>query len=482
MRCREKVSSKTSESGVALLFAIFALMIISAIGIGLILSSSVETSLASNYRTSAQAYYAALSGLEEGRGRLWVKSPTVFPPAFIPPQGSPLPLLLVGQVRYILNPAPGEVVDPVNLASAYPDTEYQQEFGAPPTAANTQTINSASPQAGLPGPMYKWVRINAVTEASLGYDIDGDGTLDNASPLYYNFNPTYNQPTLTTNLTPGATQALEVTAFAIMPNGSRRILQYLLGARTFNLSFPSAMTLNGTGDTYSGANSNVFWMNGNDQTNGGTCGLTAPPVPAIGVPNNADVTNVINGIPGNRTTHYLGTGTPPAVANISSSMPPSLQTVGALDGPNGLVQLIMNNADYVVQGPASTLPDFGSSSSPVITVVNGDLSLSGNVTGYGILVVTGNYTASGNVGWRGIVLVIGKGTMQVNGGGNNSYDGAVLLANTRDASGNLLPNLGPVSLNWNGGGGNGVYYNTCLINSAQNTLTYRVLSFREIPQ
>ena len=52
----------------------------------------------------------------------------------------------------------------------------------------------------------------------------------------------------------------------------------------------------------------------------------------------------------------------------------------------------------------------GSASNPQITVVNGDLTLSGNNTGYGILVVTGTLTFSGNNGWRGIVLVVGQGT------------------------------------------------------------------------
>src|SRR2546428_13756271 len=133
-------------------------------------------------------------------------------------------------------------------------------------------------------------------------------------------------------------------------------------------------------------------------------------------------------------------------------MPANLQTVASLEA---LIANIKNNATQVVQGPASGLPDYGSPSSPTIAYVDGDLSISGNATGYGLLVVTGTYTASGNVGWRGIVLVVGQGIMNVNGGGNNEYDGAILLAKTRDAQGNLLPSLGGPTLGWNGGGGHG---------------------------
>ncbi len=62
------------ERGVALLIAIFALLLVSVVAIALIVSSGTDSALASNYRTSTGAYYAALAGLEEGRGRLLLKN------------------------------------------------------------------------------------------------------------------------------------------------------------------------------------------------------------------------------------------------------------------------------------------------------------------------------------------------------------------------------------------------------------------------
>jgi len=124
----------------------------------------------------------------------------------------------------------------------------------------------------------------------------------------------------------------------------------------------------------------------------------------------------------------------------------------------------------------------GSASNPQITVVNGDLTFSGNTTGYGILVVTGQLTFSGSNGWRGVILVIGQGTIQQSGGGNNEFDGAVLVAKTLNSSGQPLATLGSPVVNWNGGGGNGVYYDSCWINNAASGLSYKILSFREISQ
>jgi len=53
--------------------------------------------------------------------------------------------------------------------------------------------SSVSPVGGLPPASYKWVRINAVTEQSLGdpqvpgsyVDVNGDNTMATVTPLFY---------------------------------------------------------------------------------------------------------------------------------------------------------------------------------------------------------------------------------------------------------------------------------------------------------
>ncbi len=166
------------------------------------------------------------------------------------------------------------------------------------------------------------------------------------------------------------------------------------------------------------------------------------------------------------------------MGDVSGSLPLSEQSPQGLDG---LVQQITSVANNVIAGPASSVP-LGSATAPQITVVNGDLNMSGNSTGYGILVVTGNLTLGGTVGWRGIVLVIGQGSFTYGGGGNNQFDGAIFVAKTKDASGNELSALGAPSVNWGGGGGDGIHYDHCWINSALSGggLPVKVLSFREI--
>jgi hypothetical protein len=492
---------RRSEAGVALLIAIFVLMLIGVTAIALIISSGTETALAGNYRSSASTYYAALAGLEEARGRLLPSNPDYLGPA-LALLGTPLPL---GSVLYIRNPLPGEIVNPTDLSnpSTYPDTQYQKEFGNPVTSATVQTINSVSNAAGLAGPLYKWVRINAVTEQSLNLDVDGDNIYpnDSTTPLY--FDPAHLdaggnlKPSLivTTAPPPSAVQALEITALASLPNGSQKLLQYLVAPSTPNLSFggagspnpsfPAALTLVGNNVNFAGPNSTAFNINGNDQYGVGSCVPGTSAVSAIGYNNSSDssLSNILAGIVPANGGNYSGAGTmSPNVSNVSG-LP---QTPSALDA---LVQSITQGADVVISGPAdqTALPSGMSSTNPMTIVVKGDLTFnSWHGVGYGLLVVTGTFTFDPDASWKGIILVVGQGQFVSTLHGTGKIEGAMLVAKTRDASGNLLPdpNLGAASFVQTGGG-YGIYYSTCWVNAVagpQRPMTYKVLSYHQLSQ
>jgi len=490
-----KFAPRRSEAGVALLIAMFAVLLVSLAAISLILSAGTESALAGNYRSSASAYYAASAGLEEARGRLLSKNPDFFNNTvanFIPTTGTPL--LAVGQVRYITNPIAAE-----NVLTVYPDTEYDNEFGAGSLAAasgagNVKTIPSVSTVTSggttYQGPLFKWVRINPATEKSIGVDVDADGNANNNTiPLYYDpahldagGNP---DPSLIVSAAPPATafQVFEVTSLAVLPNGSQKLLQYVVTPAPLNLQFPSALTLNSNNASMNGGSSNGYEINGQDQ-----CNAAALPLPAIGY-NGGGITNYNNiksGLP--HPDNYIGAGAAPpnpSVVNVAGTLSPNLQTPASLDA---LVQLISQNADAVIT-PASgshadpgDLPSGMSPTHPMTVVVNGDYHQSGGFTGYGLLVVTGNFTFSANSGWRGMVLVIGQGTVTGSGFGGNEFDGAIFVAKTQNVSGTELAALGQATFDITGSGGSGINYNSCWINSAQPVLSYKALSYREIGQ
>jgi hypothetical protein len=400
----------------------------------------------------------------------------------------------VGQAIYITNPAAGEVVAPTNSGNAYYDSEYINEFGVEASTLGGAAVSTASVSsvAGFPGPNYKWARITPKTEQSENADIDDDGNINSTLPIFYDGLHQYVQgsfPTLANEPT-SQKQVFTLTSLAVLPNGAKRMLQENVAMAIFNFNFPAALTLDGANPNYQKPTSVPFVIKGDDQSPGGAnCPPPQTSKPAVGVVGGPAITTVVSDIQQNpnRSAEYTGGGLgTPSVGNVATALPLSESSPSQLEA---IVQQIESTADYVVQGPASSLPNYGTATDPVTVVVDspnngdaGNLSLSGNITGYGTLVVRGTFSPAGTVGWNGIVLVIGQGDVQGSGGGNNSYNGAVFVAKTRDSSGNLLTNLGPPIFDWSGGGGNGIAYNSCSINNATNNQTYRVLSFHEVPE
>jgi len=494
---------RRSERGIALLIAIFVLLLVSVVAIALLVSSGTETALGANYRSSSTVYYGALAGLEEARGRLLPKNPNYFgltTPALV--YGTTLPL---GQAVYVVNQLPGETIVPWDPSDKYYDREYQNEFGV--AASSNSPVNSVwnNSPGGIPGPVYKWVRINAATEQSLYIDVNQDGTFDNTTALFYDpANPDYSGnpwPSLIVGPRSTAVQALEITGLAALPNGSKKILQYLVAAAgpttpsegppvVPSLTFPSALTMDGNSVTFSVPSAAAFQVDGTDQNdplnalpNGCTPGASL--VTAVGYTNTSDssYSNIYSAIPAANYGKYSGLGgTTPNVSPVGGAggLPAALQTVS---GMNSLVQTITQNADVVINGPAtqSNLPAAMSLTNPMTIVVNGDLTLNGwHATGFGILLVTGTFTYDPDASWDGIILVIGSGVMSSHQTGTGKFYGAMLVANTVGGAGNQL---GPSSFDFtSASSSDGIYYSSCWVNYVQAPVKYKVLSFHEIPQ
>jgi len=510
VRVQITTRNRRPEAGVALLISIFILLLISVVAIALIVASGTESSLAGNYRSATGVYYAALAGLEEARGRLSTNNVSSFKSTA--PANFSLSPLPIGDVNYVLNPSPTDN-QATMLSTTYPDGEYDTEFGAGKLNSATVTTtlsmwdsNPLKTSLNLPGPLYKWVRINAIAETSLGIQVapyDGHAA-DPNKPIFYD-------DTLTQlNVTNTGAQVLEITALAALPNGSQKLLQYLVALvpakfpdfPTGHLSFPAALTLSGsTGNGaafHAPASNSAYAVKGDDQDCSPIPVLTGAKYPAVGVFSNTDKNTVINGIPSSPPsvrTSYTGLNPPaPDVEDISGTFPASLQAPSKLDA---LAQSIAQYADVTIpSGPITyPLPTFTgsdltplgmSSSNPLTVVVNGNLDISNwSNDGYGLLLVIGKFTYDPDTTWDGIILVIGQGTVDGSHMQNKQINGAMLVAKTRNPAGSLLPdpNLGGASVVFNDGmQGYGIRYSSCWIQKAQPKGTYKILSFREISQ
>src|ERR1700747_393804 len=104
-----------------------------------------------------------MGGLEEGRRRLLPKNPNYF--GNTDPSFMPTPLAL-GYTRYVINRGTGDNILPWDPSNTYYDNEYVTETGTNASSASFQSLYSVWDNGvqGNPGPLYKWVRVNAATE------------------------------------------------------------------------------------------------------------------------------------------------------------------------------------------------------------------------------------------------------------------------------------------------------------------------------
>src|SRR5258708_39588073 len=84
MRKKLENWKNNQERGVALLFALFTLLLISAIAVSLVFMTNTETSVNSNYRMERVSAFAAKAGAEEARDRMGAFNTTAQRPPTLP--------------------------------------------------------------------------------------------------------------------------------------------------------------------------------------------------------------------------------------------------------------------------------------------------------------------------------------------------------------------------------------------------------------
>lgn len=256
MRIMDRVRQK-QERGAALVLALFALLLLSALGAFMFVASSTESHIDSNYRGSLNAYYAANGGLLEIRDRLKYTSVT--------PGGlaDRVPRTIAGTsggVLYVLNPANGEAVDPTDPANKYFDTQLCHDYnsgvepGAKCTSAPGVSGWNLPAQNAMPvNPQlnYKWVRLNMKTNRiAAPYYVDQTGSsapLD--TPVCWDgrteqLSPGGANPACDAN---GMQSVYMLTSLAASPglNASRRLLRFEVVAPSIRP--PGAITLDAGG-------------------------------------------------------------------------------------------------------------------------------------------------------------------------------------------------------------------------------------------
>jgi Tfp pilus assembly protein PilX len=511
---------RRSERGVALIICLFALMLLSGIGLGMMFMADTESSINRNYRDAQQAYFAATAGIQEARGRLITGS------IFVPPTTLPNNGVSTGVV-YIMNHtssiAAGDI-QPWTSGNAYFDTEFCHEnfsnagtalvtntgpntpCAAVPTGTYYTTVNSNSPflgsDANLP---YRWVRVTlksnktAAPDPTLAtsYYVNASGSANNV-PICWNGTAELPKPagygTCDDDPPPDGITYLKsvymLTALAITQSGSRRMTQMEVAN---NPPFLTNAALD-TNDFVTVKGSSVT-VNGYDNCK---CSCTLAKGAAVPTCTNrttgAACTGSTYAIYSSQTVSTSGgpalvAGTSPAVAQNQifpydvaaliarySSMTGVVNTTGAPYGISCSPGTPFPNCGQLNSGTLGTAPiPFPPTdpNNPVgavnqITYVPGSFDIQAKTSGAGVLIIDGDLTIHGGLQFYGLIIVRGILTFSGSGTGQDvGVYGSVITGNSSIADDTLK-------------GGVNIQYDRCALLNTQTPSPPALLANHEV--
>lgn len=181
---RKSTKQMKSQRGIAMMVALLALLLLAAIGMGLMFMADTENSVNNNYRDSQKAYFAARAGAEQAR-LLIATDANINAKAFGLDGQMPSLVSNTGMI-YLTNPTSGEPIDPTaasgaNLAAnPYLDDQLCWEqyanlglapltgpCGSATGGVQLLTTNASFTSFNIPAPgsngadalAFKWVRI-----------------------------------------------------------------------------------------------------------------------------------------------------------------------------------------------------------------------------------------------------------------------------------------------------------------------------------
>src|SRR4051812_16533781 len=168
MNNTKRKMNRAPEHGIAMLTALFALLILSALAVAMMYMATTDTQINANYKDSEQSYWGSRAGLEEVRARLMTVGGDLVAtaPGALPPNAN--------SVLYVVNPNNTDAqIRPWDTASYYDTTlcpTFWAQMGkAQPCVAgtysaadgiNTASVNSMNPFISQANALsYKWVRV-----------------------------------------------------------------------------------------------------------------------------------------------------------------------------------------------------------------------------------------------------------------------------------------------------------------------------------
>jgi Tfp pilus assembly protein PilX len=475
---KRETGQRTEERGIALMVAMFALLILTLIGLAMLTRATTEVLINDNFKRSKTTFLAAEAGTEEARFRLTPAAGANRIDTLFPSDGTESTKVVYIRANSSIVPTDQSSSNP------YRDSEYlviRTRDSSGSQTSTTSTLYGSSPTyltSIITGTVpYSWVKVTRKTETLAGQDVDNVTTNQNF-PVFYgplDINGKISQyvrdaaNALTHNITYSNPVYL-ITTMSLDATGAQRKIQTELvvmppieanaAIDSFqNVDFQGTLDIDGHDECHPGDdNYAVYGVSSAgtiDSTNGSqTVEGRDPPPPAApgsdsvcpGCPFNHDVPALIDRLkkhPIFQPISTTGTGVSCSGSPLSCS------------GSNAQL------------GTPPPTPG-GSGGTPKFYYSPGDLRLTGNGSlGYGILVVDGDVEFHGGIYFEGIIIA--KGTFNFTGGGSDAINirGAVIAG---DSISDTTTDIG---------GSIDVQYNSCSIANVFTQMPMTRLTFKD---
>jgi len=465
---------RKSESGIAMMVALLSLVLLSAVGVGLMYMANNDTMVSANYRETQNGYFAARAGLEEARQRL-MPDPTD-PNHIVGPSAAPTS---ASGIMYIVNPDNDDgTINPWNNAdtNVFRDTQLcwenfqgaglnlskPSESGLPCSSlpgGTPTTFNSIDPGRGTRGAIpYKWVRISTkVNQSTAPYCPNNDCSVASDTVMCWDGSQQVpkkaaypNCETNDANARSEFSTVWRLTSLALTRNGSRRMLQMevandppivtngavqskshvtLHGSLSINgwdycsclCTYDSKGAVVGTctdrpGKVCDRSRWGVYSSEGVYQSGGGT--VTSARVPPIAADMGSDFVTDIPGMIDRLRARPETVDVRQAPYNwVCSGTPVSCGSRSS--GQFGVPPT------FPITYDANGNP-IGPNQSTQVTYIPGNVRLTSSAMGNGILIVDGDLDIHGGFNFYGLVLVRGVVTFSGGGSDNVNLQGGLL--------------------------------------------------------
>lgn len=472
-----------------MLIALMALSIFSLLGLYGVFNATMELKMSDNYESQVQASYAAKAGINHARELLkglQFNDLLKGPDGTTSGAGSYIAQAKTYTFRNFVDWATARSLDITNPASAVSGIPDDGLINTGKFGATNGTI--LIPSTGIAFTATNSYGAGTITTARYFVkvtDNNGEARELLGDPAD---NPFFDGDGEVIIRSVGIAQTIRETAGSSVRRNSVAVYEARFRQRsTFDLDAPMVLQGNGIQPSSSNMyNGNSFDIDGGSNNPG--IATIDPNISDSSVPS----TDVTSPLAKNQEGNIRGTGPEPSISNITGAVSADEDKSRLLD-PNYLYNFVNNvaplNADATYSGNQSwsggSAPDIGSfdpskplsdpSQNPKLTIVNGDLSVSGNITGGGVLIITGKFSGSGSFSFNGIILVIGKGEIDMSGM-NVGLNGGIYGVNVQNIGGTVT--FGPTKMSI--GGNSDIIINSQALNMGVSLLPASQVGWREV--